>query len=482
MFTPRFLYDFEWFLLPFVSLFIIWYTIDAKAMVSDEKEYIEIAEMMRNEALLFEGTYIILEKILESGPRFAGSPGYTAAVDITQRIMEDLGFDKVWLEPVSVPRWIRGEPEKANIVNSERLGTVPLSVLALGGSVSTPKGGIVSEVIEVQDFEQLREIGEKARGKIAFFNRPMDRRNVNTFAAYSGAVNQRSRGAIEAGRFGAIAVLVRSMTTQIDTYPHTGMMRYDDTVPKIPAAAISTFHADLLSEELLHNPDLNVFLEINAFASSPVINYNVMGELSGYQYPNEIIVVACHLDTWDVSVGAHDNGAGCAQAISAIKLLKDLGLRPKRTVRAVLYANEEFGVSGGREYVQSENRKNEKHIAAMESDRGGFLPLGFTIDSSTEVVDYLQRYSYLFSPLQMHTIVQGYGGVDITPLKEYGTLTIGLLVDSQRYFDIHHSEKDTIDKVNPRELELGTIGMALLAYVLSEEGIPDWLAKDSLSN
>jgi carboxypeptidase Q len=472
----------RWILLSMVTLLFYVSISETFGMPSEREKYIQIVEMIRNEALQKEGTIDILETIIQSGPRFAGTPGYAAAVEITKQMMEDFGFDNVWLEPVSVPRWIRGEPEKAGIVNSRSLGTIPLEILALGGSISTPVGGIVAGVVEVQDFEELKQLGDKAKGKIVLFNRPMDRRNTDTFAAYSGAVNQRSRGAIEAARVGAVAALVRSMTTQIDKYPHTGAMRYDDAVGKIPAAAISTFDADLLSDLLSREPDLNVYLEINSKTESPVINYNVIGEIRGTEYPDEIIVVAGHLDSWDVSVGAHDDAAGCAQAINSVKLLKDLGLRPKRTVRAVLYANEEFGVSGGRGYVVSENRSGERHVAAIESDRGGFLPLGFSIDGTVELVDYLKRYLYVFSPIQMHTMVRGYGGVDIFPLKEYGTVTIGLLVDSQRYFDIHHTEKDTIDKVNPRELELGTIGMTLLAYLLAEDGIPDRFTEELLSN
>ncbi len=448
----------------------------------DPSRYDEIAEKIATEGLAGERTFQFLESILEAGPRFAGTEGYASATRISLRLMEDLGFDRVWLESVEVPRWLRGEPEEARIVKSNRFAGIPLNILALGGSVATPPEGITAGIVEVKSFAELQSISSRVKEKIVFFNRPMERRYVDSFRAYGEAVNQRSRGAIEAAKYGAAAVLVRSITTQIDSFPHTGGMRYDSSLPLLPAAALSTSDADMISELLHEEPDISVYLKINSSTLPDVENHNVIGELRGAAVPDEVIVVACHLDSWDISVGAHDNAAGCAQAIQALALLKDAGLRPKRTIRAVLYANEEFGVSGGRGYAISPLREGERHIAAIESDRGGFLPIGFTIDSTDEVVGYFKRYVSLFQRLQMYQITKGFGGVDISPLKQSGTIAIGLLPDSQRYFDIHHSAKDTIDKVNPRELELGSIAMAILAYVISEDGIPEEITAVSPSN
>ncbi len=446
------------------------------------EEYLQIGEQLTHLGLVEEGTYEILTQLLSVGPRFSGSPGKAAAVELTYQMFKDIGLDRVWFEPVTVPRWVRSEVEEAKIVGSRRVGDVPLSVAALGGSIATPTEGLTAPVVEVHSFEELQKLGDSVNGKIVFFNRPMDRRLVNTFAAYSGAVNQRSRGAIEAGKLGAKAVLVRSMTLRIDDYPHTGAMHYQDDVPKIPTASISTKGAEYLSEVLKFENDVHVFLRFTPEMRDSVQTYNVIGEITGSHYPEEIVLIGGHLDAWDLTPGAHDDGAGCAQVIRGLKLLKELDVKPKRTIRGVLFANEEFGISGGIAYAFSENRSNENHIIAIESDRGGFLPLGFTVDNTDEVVEHFQKYKYLFEPLGMYQIIQGFGGVDIIPLREQGTIAMGLLPDSQRYFDFHHSAKDTLEAVHPRELELGTIAMALFAYVLAEDGLPAELAGEMVDD
>lgn len=448
----------------------------------ENEDYLHVGEKLLHRGLVEEGAYTILADLLSIGPRFAGSPGYAAAVELTSQLLNDIGLDRVWLEPATVPRWVRSEVEEAKIVGSQRIGNTPLSIAALGGSVATPKEGITAPVVEVQSFDQLRELGDAVNGKIVFYNRPMDRRHLNTFAAYSGAVNQRSRGAIEAARLGAVGVLVRSMTLRIDDYPHTGGMRYEDGVPQIPAASISTKGAEYLHEVLANEENVNVFMRFTPEMKDSVVNYNVIGEITGSEYPDEIVLIGAHLDSWDITPGAHDDGAGSAQVIQGLKLLRELDLRPKRTIRGVLFANEEFGISGGYAYADSEKRINEKHIVAIESDRGGFLPLGFTVDNEPEVVEYFKRYTYLFEPFGMYQIIRGFGGVDIIPLREQGTITMGLLPDSQRYFDLHHSAKDTLEEVNPRELELGAVAMALFAYILAEDGLPRFIHEEYLSN
>jgi carboxypeptidase Q len=446
------------------------------------EQFLRTGEMILHKGLLEEGAYEILAELLTVGPRFAGSPGKAAAVELSYQMMTDIGLDRVWLEPVMVPRWVRSEIEEAKVVGSERVGDVPLTIAALGGSVGTPQEGITAPVVEVRSFDELQQLGDTVRGKIVFFNRPMDRRLVNTFAAYSGAVNQRTQGAIEAAQRGAVAVLVRSITLRIHDYPHTGGMRYRDDVPQIPAAAISTKGAEHLSALLKHEETVQVFMRFTPEMRDSVQTYNVIGEITGSEYPDEIILIGAHLDSWDISPGAHDDGAGCAQVIQGLKLLHELSLRPRRTVRGVLFANEEFGISGGFAYADSELRDGEKHLVAIESDRGGFLPLGFTVDNEDEVVEHFQIYRYLFEPLGMHQIIRGFGGVDIIPLRDRGTIAMGLLPDSQRYFDVHHSAKDTLEEVHPRELELGAVAMAVFAYVLAEEGLPRFIHDEYLSN
>ncbi|MFQ6082229.1 MAG: M20/M25/M40 family metallo-hydrolase [Candidatus Aminicenantia bacterium] len=459
------------------SLFLIFFLFSSFLnflQAQDQKEkppYLEIAEKILKKGLRDEQAYAILERLTSIGGRLSGSPQASAAVELMHQKMKDVGLDEVYLEPITVQRWVRGAPEEARIINSTTAGTIPLSICAIGGSIATPKTGITAQVLEVKSFEELKQFGEKAKGKIIFFNRPMDPTFINTFQAYGKAVGQRVRGAVEAAKVGAVAVLVRSLTTRVDDFPHTGLMRYDPQVPKIPAGAISTKSANFLSKILKREPSLNVYMKLNCQNLFPVTSFNVIGQITGSKKPNEIILLGAHLDSWDLGVGAHDDGAGCAQVVEALRLLKELGLKPKRTIRGVLFMNEEFGVTGGRDYANAENRKVEDHLAAIESDRGGFLPLGFSVGGDSSTVKHLQKWEYLFKPLGMYWIHPGGGGADIAPLAKLGTITIGLVPDSQRYFDVHHSAKDVLDAVNPRELELGAIAMAIFAYVLAQEGI-----------
>jgi len=413
------------------------------------------------------GSYDRLKRLVKIGPRLAGSAQAAAAIEFAKQEMEEIGLDSIRLEGFSATRWQRGEAEEAKILNSFTMGNVSLSVCALGGSVSTPKEGIIADVIEVKSIDELKNIGEKAKGKIVFFNRPMDNSLVNTFQAYGESVDQRYEGAVEAAKYGAVAAIIRSLTTSIDNYPHTGMLRYDESVPKIPAAAISTQSANLLSELLKREKIVKLYLKINSRILAPAISFNVMGEITGVEMPKEIILLGAHLDSWDLSDGAHDDGAGSSQVLQAMYLIKKLSIKPKRTIRAVLYMDEEFGCIGGKEYALSENRKNEKHIAAIESDTGGFAPLAFTINDK-KVIEELNPFLEIFEELQIFKIKEGRGGCDISPLSKQGTIIIGLLTNPQRYFDLHHSAKDTIENVHPRELELGSISMAMMAVMLSD--------------
>jgi carboxypeptidase Q len=324
--------------------------------------------------------------------------------------------------------------------------------------------------VEVRSFSELQRLGDSAKGKIVFFNRPMDPKLPNTFQAYGGAATQRTRGATEAAKRGAIGALVRSLTLRIDDYPHTGLMQYDPVVTKIPAACISTRGANLLSELLKKDPSTKFGMKLSCQELEPVISHNVVGDITGSEKPDEIIVVGGHLDSWDLSPGAHDDAAGCAHSLEALRLIKELDFKPKRTIRAVMFMNEEFGGSGGRDYATSEKRQGERHLAAIESDRGGFLPLGFVV-GDTQTAAKFKKWEYLFQSIGLFWLRQGGGGVDIAPLGQQGTLLIGLVPDSQRYFDVHHSGKDVIETVHPRELELGAIAMAVFAYILSEEGV-----------
>lgn len=405
------------------------------------------------------------------GPRLSGSPNAARAVDWSKGLMDTLGFENVHAESVMVPHWVRGKTERALIRASKFNMATSLKICALGGSIGTPANGITAHVLEVQSFDKLHALAGKAKGKIIFFNRPMDPTLVNTFEAYGGAVDQRWGGAMEAARAGGVAALVRSMSTRIDNVPHTGSMGYNDSIPKVPAAAISTLGAGTLSDLLKKDTALALTLMFDAQTLPDTLSYNVMGELRGSEHPEQIIVIGGHLDSWDKGRGAHDDGAGIVQSIEALRLLKLLNLTPKRTIRAVMFMNEENGSRGGKAYA-ARTRPGEKHIAAIESDEGGFAPRGFGVSSpDSTVYDRVARWSYLFEPINAARIVKGGGGVDISPLGKQGVPLIGLNPENQRYFDYHHSDSDTFDKVNERELELGAEAMAILAYVLAQEGL-----------
>ena len=425
-----------------------------------------LVEKLKQEGLGKQQALALLQRIVAGGPRLAGSPGAANAVAVTQQIMVEMGLDNVHLEAVEVKHWVRGS-ESASIVGGEKL-----SVMALGGSVGTPEGGVAGEVIEVLSLEECDALGDRAKGRIIFFNRPMDPTHYDTFNAYGGAADQRVHAASRAAAVGAVAVLVRSMTMRHDDVPHTGVMKYADDVPKIPAAGLSLIAADALHDALAAQQPVRVKLILGCQMLDPVISHNVVGDITGSELPNEIVLLGGHLDSWDAGDGAHDDGSGCAQTLEAMRLIQSLGVRPRRTIRAVMFMDEEFGGTGGKAYAIAPERQTETHLAAIESDRGGFLPLGFTVKADAEKVKSLQVWLPLIAPLGMTFIKEGYGGVDINPLAELGTLTIGLYPDSQRYFDYHHSANDVFAAVNPRHLELGAIAMAVLASELVANGVP----------
>lgn len=435
-----------------------------------QPDYMATAQKILNKGLTENYTYTLLEKICSVGPRLSGSPQAAAAVVLTHKIMTELGLQNVHLEETEVPHWVRGDIAAGKLKSSTE-GTLPLAIQAIGNSIATPPAGITAPVLEVHSFAELRVKRAQAAGKIIFFNRAMDPTLLNTFSAYGGAANQRTSGAVEAARAGGVAALVRSLTMRIDDYPHTGMLSYDRSVPRIPAACVSTIGADRLSEMLQKEPTLEVSLSFNCENKPPVTSHNVIGQLTGTEKPEEIILLGGHLDSWDLSVGAHDDGAGCAQSIAALRLLQKLGLKTKRTIRAVMFMNEEFGGTGGRAYAAAAQRKSEKHLAALESDRGGFLPLALGFGVKPDVFRRLKTWEPVFRSIGLQRIQLGGGGVDIAPLGQHGTILCSLIPDSQRYFDVHHSGKDTLRTVNPRELELGTIALAVFAYILAQEGI-----------
>ncbi len=406
------------------------------------------------------------------GGRLSGSVQAQQAVEYTRNQLDSLGLDRVWLQPVMVPKWVRGTPEFAYLETKPGL-TTNVPICALGGSIATPEVGLKASVIEVQGIEELEALGrEKIEGKIVFFNRPMAATMIRTFKSYSGCVDQRYSGAVAAGEYGAVGVIVRSMNLRLDDYPHTGSMSYKDTPveKRIPAAAISTNGAELLSTTLKLNPDTKFFFKQNCKKFPDVQSYNVIGEIRGSELPNEIMVVGGHLDSWDLGDGAHDDGAGCVQSMEVLHLFKKIGYKPKRTLRVVLFMNEENGLRGGNKYAEVAKSKNESHVFALESDAGGFTPRGFSFDTDDANFEQVQSWKKLFEPYLIHLFVKGGSGADIGPLKDENLVLAGLRPDSQRYFDHHHAANDTFEYVNKRELELGAATMASLVYLVDKYG------------
>ncbi len=441
------------------------------AQKADEHE--KILEKLYQTSLLNGQSYDWLDHLSNKiGGRLSGSVQAAQAVEWGKEALEAISLDNVWLQPVMVPKWVRGTFEYAYIETSPG-NRINVPVCALGGSVATSYSGIKSEVIEVKTFEELEALGrEKVEGKIIFFNRPMQADLISTFSAYSGCVNQRYQGAEKAASLGAIGVIVRSMNLRLDDLPHTGAMSYGDLTnkEKIPAAAISTNGAEMLSGMLKLNPKLQFYLKQNCQNYPDVESHNVIGEIKGTEFPDEYIVVGGHLDSWDLGDGAHDDGAGIVQSMEVLRLFKEIGYAPKRTIRVVMFMNEENGLRGGNKYAEVAKNNNEKHIFALESDAGGFTPRGFSIAASDEDFKKIQSWEPYFKPYLIHYFEQGGSGADIGPLKNDDIVLAGLRPDSQRYFDHHHAANDTFDAINKRELELGAATMAALVYFVDQFG------------
>ena len=409
---------------------------------------------------------------LQIGGRLSGSVEAEQAVEYTKSVMNDLGLDRVYLQPVMVPKWVRGAPEYAYFETAPGLSTT-VPITALGGSVATPSMGLKAKIVEVKGIQELEQLGRnKIAGKIVFFNRPMNAQTIQTFQAYSACVDQRYSGAAEAANYGAVGVIVRSMNLRLDDFPHTGGMSYGDSPisSRIPAAAISTNGAELLSATLSLNPETQFYFKQNCRTFPDVKSYNVIGEIKGSVYPEEILVVGGHLDSWDLGDGAHDDGAGVVQSIEVLRTLKAIGYKPKRTLRAVLFMNEENGLRGATEYASEAASLGEKHVFGLESDSGGFTPRGFQFDTNEANFERIAQWSPLFYPYFTDRFELGGSGADVGPLKPQGAVLAGLRPDSQRYFDHHHSDHDTFDQVNKRELELGAAAMASLIYLIDTYG------------
>ena len=420
-----------------------------------------------DEALLRGHAYENLRQLCKDiGPRLSGSAQALMAVDWSYEKMKAYHFDKVTKQAITVPHWERGTTEAAWF-RAEKGAMVKVQLLALGGSIGT-NGLLEGDIIEFKQLADLQKAKPKdVEGKIVFLNQAMDASQIQTFKAYGACYAIRGNGAVEAAKLGAKAVLIRSLGLPQDAHPHTGSMHYDAGVQKIPAAALSTNSANALSAAL-QKGKVQFYLEMDCRDFPDADSYNVMAEIKGSKFPDQIITIGGHLDSWDTGEGAHDDGAGVIHCLEALRILQELGYQPTHTIRVVFFMNEENGNHGGQQYAKWVLVNGEKQIAALESDRGGFAPRGFGLDGPDTYLQLLTSFAPIFKPYDLHVFEKGYGGVDIGPLKDAypGIPLFGFVPDSQRYFDYHHAPSDVFEAVNKRELELGAAAIASFVYLL----------------
>jgi len=413
----------------------------------------------------------LVELCDDVGHRLSGSKGLERAVEWGVATLKADGHENVRAEPVKVPKWVRGR-ESLTLLEPREL---PMVMLGLGGSVGTPPEGITAEVVVVKDKAELDAIGDGAKGKIVLFNYPMPPYDAEKGSRYGETVAYRVNGAAWASEKGAIAALVRSVTARSLRTPHTGGMNYGKATVKIPTAAITIEDAEMLARFCARGKKPVVKLQMEAKSEAEADSHNVIGELVGREKPDEIVIISGHLDSWDVGQGAHDDGAGVVTAMEALTTLRKLGLRPRRTIRVVLWTNEENGLAGARTYVKDHAAELNKHIAAIESDSGGTRPLGFTVEHKDAarlpaIIERLRRSLVAPIPDGGYDVRAGGSGADVGQLKDHGVACLGLRVDDSIYFDSHHTPADTVDKVNPRDLAECVAAVALAAYQIAENG------------
>jgi hypothetical protein len=404
------------------------------------------------------------------GPRLSGSPQTYTAEKWGQEALKQAGADRVYLQQAMIPHWVRGSKDQAALVSGKTLQKI--AVIALGNSVSTKASGITAPMILIHDFDELEKRKNEIKGKIVFYNHPFDVDFVWLFNAYVEAVPYRVFGASRAAKYGAVAVLVRSMSCSADNFPHTGAMIYNDSFPKIPALAVGLLDADKLAASAATQKDLRLFVSTNAHALPDTVGYNVIGEWKGSDFPDQYITVGGHLDSWDPAEGASDDGTGCVHSIEVLRALKAAGYKPKHTIRVVLFTDEENGGRGASAYSSAAKTQREKHIFALESDAGGFTPREFSFKGSDAQMNSIRPLLPLFSPYGVTAFSTHGAGSDVDPLNDSTGILVGELIpDSQRYFDYHHAASDVFENVNKRELELGAINMAALIYLIDKYGL-----------
>lgn len=438
---------------------------------SQNRDSVQVAKIVA-ETMTNGTAYTNLRMLCKQvGSRLSGSSNHYKAVLLTREMLRKIGVDTVYLQECTVPHWVRGDKEEGEITMADGK-KFPLHLTALGNSVGTGRNGISAPVIEVRSMSELASLGSAViEGKIVFFNFRMNPVYINTFMAYGESVPSRVNGPAMAAKYGAIGAIVRSLAINLNDFPHTGVTLYSDSFPKIPAVAISTNDAEKLSRELTKRNLSKAWFKTNCKMLPDTKAYNVIGQVNGSEFKEEIITAGGHLDSWDLAEGANDDGSGVVQSMEVLRTLVALKIKPKRTIRAVLFVNEENGSRGSIAYLDDAKAKKEKHIFALESDAGGFTPRGFSLEVKEEQRNKIMSWKNLFYPYGAYDFTRGGSGSDIGPLKEIGATLAGLATDTQRYFDIHHAATDVFENVSERELKLGAANMAVLVYLVSEYGL-----------
>ena len=453
-----------------ICFFILFFNASLSQDSIHEGQIREIYDYALNNAKSYEWLDFLCNQI---GGRMAGTLNAERAVRWGKNELNKLDLDRVYLQNVMVPKWVRGSFEYASIITAPGM-SINVPVCALGGSIPTPSYGLRAQVVEVKSFHELESLGkEKIKGKFVFFNKAMPKNLVDTFSAYKNIVDIRYQGARKAAKLGAVGVIVRSINLRLDDYPHTGNMSYGD-IPnnmRVPAAAISTNGAQLLSSMLSLNDDLYFYLKQDCKNYPEVLSHNIIGEIKGSKFPKDIIVIGGHLDSWDLGDGAHDDGAGIVQSMEVLNIFRQLNYSPKRTIRVVMFTGQKNGLRGGKRYAEIAKQNNEKHLFALESDVGGFSPRGFSFEADNNQFKNINNWQNYFKPYQTDSFSLIKKESAISPLRGNNTVLSYLRTDSQRYFDYHNAATDVFSSVNKRELELGAASIASLIYLVDQYGL-----------
>ncbi|MAC86619.1 MAG: peptidase M28 family protein [Gammaproteobacteria bacterium] len=455
-----------------ILFLIISITFSCQTTEPYDQETADVINTFYGDALGDRESYELLRSLSKDvGQRLSGSEGAKKAVLWSKEVMENYGFDSVFLQEVMVPHWERGDYEECYYYeNGEKIN---LSILGAGGTVSTPVGGVTAEVVEVRSLDEVDMLGrDGVEGKIIFYNKAFNQRYINIGASYGETGFQRRLGAIKASEYGAVASVFRSLSSGNDDFPHTGGMSYKEGVDSIAHGGLGVISSIKLSEKIKKDPNTKLTVRLSGRWFPDALSHNVIGEIKGSENPDKIILVGGHLDSWDVSEGAHDDGAGCVHSIGALRLFQKQGIKPKHTLRAVMFMNEENGLRGGTQYAENAIKYNENHIVAIESDASAYVPRGFGFSGSDAQLEKIQGWLKYFDQKVISYFSKGGGGADIGPLhRSTGTPMFGLSIDGQKYFEIHHTEKDVFEAIHPREMELGTASMASLVYLIDKYGL-----------